>query len=588
VLWDDLKKDAVHMLTTLSGAAYFYAAQLRFFRSLLGHSKVSTIVGEAVDGLDNGFNIVLTCVSTDECSVARQLKKKDDDEETDEPVVDEDVARVRNRIERGMLLDTFEAVLEYAESTTPDTSVHFKLAALKTRARSMDLPAISVIDTVTRHLARHLGGYAQIAELTGRRYQLRVDSFDDDASNLNNWNITSKTADVTSERARFQGGGARVCILSAACSTGVSLHHDSDKTGRRKMISMELPYSGQSMAQVLGRCHRSNQRSAPKLCMVTSEQAGDKRFAAAIAAKLESLGAACSSDRRAGSGAVAFDSAAFAGNLGNRAAEAICAKHGMNLGQNPTGIRFLNRALAMTVDGGTTAVQDLSEKMAELEEADRKKGKKPAVICETIEDGQHVQLSKSIYRPDGGQLLTFRVDSGANFDDARAKRTELLKLSSDVKFYTSIANEVSPTMNIVLGHRCGNNVFAYRPNGRKAKFHAFDFDKKYTPVLTDEDTLEKQWNKAFDAAQSRCSHPRCYRAGCKVGLRHKTVNSVTFPCLSVLRHTHMDDICLRRVTLTSGAKHLCLDVTTYKAARISETAASSSSGAGSSSSSSSN
>ena len=251
------------MLASLAGAAYYYAAQLRFFRSLLGHSKVPTIVGEAIDGLDKGCSIVLTCVSTDESSVARQVKKKGDDEEdTDNLVEEEDSERVRSRIERGMLLDTFEATLEYAESMITDTEVHSKLAALKTRARSMDLPKISVIDTVTRHLARHLGGCDSVAELTGRRYQLRVDSFDDDANDINSWKITSKTADVTSERARFQSGGARVCVLSAACSTGVSLHHDSDKTGRRKMISMELPYSGTSMAQALGRCHRSNQRSA--------------------------------------------------------------------------------------------------------------------------------------------------------------------------------------------------------------------------------------------------------------------------------------------------------------------------------------
>ena len=172
---------------------------------------------------------------------------------------------------------------------------------------SLDLPPNPLDELIDL-----LGGPSAVAEMTGRSKRVVRRNgvlLRENRSDL----LTSKTADAfadsvdgvnVSEKISFQKGQKKVAVISDAASTGISLHArlGEANTSRRVHVTIELPWSADKAIQQLGRTHRSNQSSGPSYVMVSTNLGGEKRFAAAVARRLQSLGALTRGDRRAATG----------------------------------------------------------------------------------------------------------------------------------------------------------------------------------------------------------------------------------------------------------------------------------------------
>lgn len=87
----------------------------------------------------------------------------------------------------------------------------------------------------------------------------------------------------------FQGGTRRVAVISKAGKVGISLHDVNGR--RRRMLVADYEWSADTFKQELGRVDRTGQKSSPHVSLVASNLAGERKFAATIAARMASLGA---------------------------------------------------------------------------------------------------------------------------------------------------------------------------------------------------------------------------------------------------------------------------------------------------------
>ncbi|KAF6018566.1 hypothetical protein EB796_023110 [Bugula neritina] len=304
-IWNEVRKAlavaAYRCRSTKSHNKMFWSQHQRFFQQMCISMKVDMIVKEAKAALEDNKCVVIGLQNTGEASLDNKLSKGGQ--------INSFISTCRE-ILLSFLKTHFPVEIEYkAQSGLAVALQAKKYDEWSIRARDILIGfanQLTLPDSALDALIDKLGGPTQVAEMTGRRGRIvRYSPAERPQHELRQATCVSDQSLNVSERDMFMSGKKLVAIISDAASTGISLHADKNCPNYRQRvhITLQLPWSADKAVQQLGRSHRSNQASGPIYKLVTTVLGGERRFAASVAKRLQSLGALTKGDRRAATGA---------------------------------------------------------------------------------------------------------------------------------------------------------------------------------------------------------------------------------------------------------------------------------------------
>jgi hypothetical protein len=425
--WQQVFKNIQDALETTNGKddkaetwanSAFWGANQRFFRQFITALKVPKLFEEIDASLANNESIVISVMGTGEAALNREIGKA-----LGEDLSLDDLDLSPSMIIKQLVEKSFPTIIweDYTDSNgnaqkrpkqdADGNLVHSKEALAAKAALIERLDMLRFPDHPLDQIISKYGEDA-VAEMTRRSKRLVKDP---KTGQRTLQKRAGKDLNILEQRA-FQDGTKRIAIISAAASTGISLHADkrAKNQQRRKHIILESKWSADQQMQDFGRTHRTNEVNAPEYVLMSLDVGGEKRFFSTIARRLEQLGALGRGQRDAsGGGSLAkynFESEygdqavqrligqmarTDQKNYGGPAALAAMGLCELDKNERPINIQdtvevpqFLNRVLALDVDRQNVVFEGFIKLMEAAIEAAKEAG----MFDEGVEDIKALEI----------------------------------------------------------------------------------------------------------------------------------------------------------------------------------------------------
>jgi hypothetical protein len=499
----------------------FYVAMQRFYNQVLTSMAMPSVIESMKKELAAGHSCVLQIVDTNEAEQNRQLAKI---KEKDGDLDDLDITP------RGALLGYLENSfpVQAHEEYTDDSGNTYTRPVFDSRGNPvLDKQAVAMRDALIEQINEmsipegpldmllNTFGPENVAEVTGRTR--RVVPKKDKDGNVKLVEERRNSNAKEAETSAFQDGQKHILVFSGAGNTGRSYHADLRAKNQQQRIHylIQAGWSASKATQGFGRTHRSNQASAPKFILVTTNVSGQKRFISTIARRLGQLGAITKGQRETGAGVftekdnletpLAKDTLKiFYERLGNDGIKGINGKkvleklglklfdeHGNFHKNSPDASdisKFLNRILALEVDEQNKVFDSFYSLYEELYDEAEQKG--------TLDKGlENVKADKIEIIDD--KVVRTDETTGATTNYVQAKTYTKTKILSDFNALPDMRQGYQG----IYRTKEGNTVAVYRvgdktqPDGSVKKMYRLQTPQEGKYGTWNEDSLAKNAEK---------------------------------------------------------------------------------------------
>lgn len=275
--------------------AQFWGSHQRFFNALTTAMSVPSIIADIERALQAGESAVVQLVNTGEATQERRLAQA-----AEADLALDQIDLTPRDILMEYLHHSFPTVL-YESYEDADGNTQWRVVtdsqgnvvddpqAVARRDRLLEALAsperYPIPEGAVDQLINHFGS-AQVAEVTGRKRRL-VRTPKGRVEEKRGARAAEQDADD------FMAGKKRILVFSDKGGTGRSYHADrrAENQQRRVHYLLQPGWRANKAMQGTGRTHRTNQANAPHYVLVSTDIKAQRRFLAAIARRLDQLGA---------------------------------------------------------------------------------------------------------------------------------------------------------------------------------------------------------------------------------------------------------------------------------------------------------